>query len=65
VSSLGRFQTVIESTTEPLPLCRKLAAYRAEANAGLSEIAGDIDDQSVAAFGEIHAAIKKTSRTSE
>lgn len=61
---LARFRAAVETSSEPLPLCRGLAEYdlatsHTTADSPWQARGGEIEDRSRGAFDELHEAIRR------
>ena len=59
----ARFGAAVETTAEPIPVCRSLAAFTLGDESGLGEAAGYVTSQTAAASDELHAAIQRLTAT--
>ena len=55
---LARFKIAVETTAEPIPLCRTLAAFPLGGERGLYQDGTEMHAQAVAASAELHDAIR-------
>lgn len=55
----ARFKAAVETTAEPIPVCRSLAAFPVPPEGRPYEEAGRMNSQTAAAADELHATIKR------